>query len=123
MTHPPSSEATALFRKHFRETPGHVVQAPARLELLGNHTDYNEGLVLSIAIDKYLHIASSPRTNGIVEVVSSARKQPVRFSIDRIEPDAAAAWAGYVKGVLKCLRERGVRFNGLNLAIHSSIPE
>ena len=65
-------DAQALFKKHFNQTPTHTVNAPGRLELLGNHTDYNDGLVMSLAVDKYIIIASSPRTDGKVELVSSA---------------------------------------------------
>ena len=59
-------EAQTLFKKHFNQTPAHVVQAPGRLELLGNHTDYNDGLVMSLAVDRYILMASSPRTDGYV---------------------------------------------------------
>ena len=50
------TDATTLFKKHFGYTPTHTVKAPGRLELLGNHTDYNEGLVMSLAVDKYIFI-------------------------------------------------------------------
>ena len=56
------SDAQSLFKKHFRHTPTHVVQAPGRLEVLGNHTDYNNGLVMAVAVDKYIYIAASTRS-------------------------------------------------------------
>src|SRR4051812_9421124 len=65
-------EVQKLFKANFFHTPTHVVSAPGRVELLGNHTDYNDGVVLSLAVDKYIQIASSPRTDGRVELVSSA---------------------------------------------------
>jgi len=66
----------SLFREHFEYTPAHVVWAPGRLEVLGNHTDYNEGLVLSVAVNRYVQIAAAPRTDGKIELVSSAFPQP-----------------------------------------------
>ena len=98
------------------------LHAPGRLELLGNHTDYNEGLVLSVATDRYLFIASAPRTDGKVELVSSAFPQGDSFWISELIHNPAAAWADYVKGVLVQLRRRGVHFSGFNAAIHSTIP-
>ena len=63
-------DVVTLFKKQFGYTPTHVVQAPGRLELLGNHTDYNQGLVLALAVDKYIFMAASPRTDGKIELAS-----------------------------------------------------
>jgi galactokinase len=113
---------TQLFRKHFSIPPVHVVQAPGRLELLGNHTDYNEGLVLSLAVDKTIQMAVSPRSDGRVELVSSAFAAPETFPAHELEKNPAAPWADYVKGVLGQLRRRQVHFTGFNAAIHGTIP-
>lgn len=115
-------EAQSVFKKHFGQTPTHTVSAPGRLELLGNHTDYNDGLVMSLAVDKYIIIASSPRTDGKVELVSSAFPGSEIFPVDQLKKNPAASWADYVKGVLEQLRKRGVNFNGFNAAIHGTIP-
>src|SRR5690349_50206 len=117
------TEAESLFQKHFKHVAPHKVRAPGRLELLGNHTDYNEGLVLSLAIDKYVDIAAGPRTDGKIELVSTAYPdKPELFWLDKIAKNEAAPWANYVKGVLEQLRKRGVHFSGFNAAIHGSIP-
>jgi galactokinase len=115
-------DAPTLFKKHFHHTPTHLVQAPGRLEVLGNHTDYNNGLVMSVAVDKYIHIAAAPRPDGKVELVSTAFPTPEIFSISDIKPNPAASWANYVKGVLVQLKKRGVPLNGFNAAIHSTLP-
>jgi len=115
-------DAPALFKKQFNHTPTHLVQAPGRLEVLGNHTDYNNGLVMSVAVDKYIHIAAAPRNDGKVELVSTAFPTPEIFSVSDIKPNPAASWANYVKGVLVQLQKRGVHFGGFNAAIHSTLP-
>lgn len=115
-------DAQEVFKKHFGQTPTHVVVAPGRLELLGNHTDYNDGLVMSLAVDKYIIIASSPRTDGKVELVTSAFPGREIFSVDELKKNPAASWANYVKGVLEQLRKRGISFNGFSAAIHGTIP-
>lgn len=111
-----------VFKRHFGYTPPHVVKAPGRVEVLGNHTDYNDGLVLSAAVDKYLFMAVAPRTDGRIELVSSAFPQPETFWMSEIKSNPAARWADYVKGVLAQLRQRGVHFSGFNAAIHSTLP-
>lgn len=111
-----------FFKQHFGSWPVHRVQAPGRLELLGNHTDYNRGLVLSLAVDRNLEMASAPRKDGKIELVSSAFPEKERFACDRIEKNDSAAWAGYVKGVLLQLRKRRVNFTGFNAAIRSTVP-
>jgi galactokinase len=114
--------APAIFRDHFGVSPRFLVQAPGRLELLGNHTDYNEGLVMSVAVDRYIQMAAGVRNDGRVHLVSSAFSAPEIFAFDRIEKNPAAPWANYVKGVLLQLKHRGVHFTGFNAAIHGTIP-
>lgn len=116
------TDAESLFKKHFGFTPTHRVKAPGRLELLGNHTDYNDGLVLSLAVDRYIEIVSSPRTDGKVELISTAFPKPEIFAVNQFEKNPAAPWANYLKGVLEQLRKRGVHFSGFSAAIHGGIP-
>ncbi len=111
-----------LFKRHFGHKPPHVVQAPGRLELLGNHTDYNAGLVMALAVDKYVYIAATPRTDGKVKLVTAAFSDAEEFSISDLNRNPAAPWADYVKGVLEQLRRRGARVGGFNAAIDGTIP-
>lgn len=117
------TEVKALFQKAFGKPPAVVVAAPGRLELLGNHTDYNHGLVMSLAVDKYIYIAASPRKDAIVELASSSFPDSREtFYLDQIQKNPATPWANYTKGVLLELRRRGVHFTGFNAAIHGTIP-
>src|SRR5436190_18429572 len=100
-------EVKQFFQKAFGVPPAHIVRAPGRLELLGNHTDYNGGLVMSLAVNKYVYIAASPRKDAEIELASSSFPQRDKFFIDRIEKNPATPWANYTKGVLLKLRERG----------------
>src|SRR6185436_4651645 len=117
-----ATEVIAFFQKQFGFRPIHGVQAPGRLELLGNHTDYNEGLVLALAVDKCVFMASSPRTDGKVELVSTAFPEREVFAVSNLKKNPAASWADYVKGVLDQLRQRSIPTRGFNAAIHSNIP-
>ncbi len=115
-------DAQGLFKRHFGYTPAHVVQAPGRLELLGNHTDYNQGLVMSVAVNKYIQVASAPRSDGKIELVSAAFPQRELFWMSDLKKNPAAPWADYVKGVLHQLRKHGVNFSGFTAAIDGDIP-
>src|SRR3954453_15296944 len=117
-----TTTARDLYRRHFNATPTHTVRAPGRLELLGNHTDYNEGLVMSIAVDKYPAIVSSPRKDGKIELISAAFDQPESFWADQPKKNTTAPWADYVKGVLEQFQKRSVHYGGFNAAIAGDIP-
>jgi len=118
----PATDVTAFFQKAFGQKPVSVVRAPGRLELLGNHTDYNQGLVLAVAVDKHIYMAASPRNDGKVELASTAFANRERFNVDIFPKNPAAAWADYVKGVLDQLHKRGIHARGFNAAIHADIP-
>lgn len=118
----PAQQTAQLFKEKFGHAPVHLVKAPGRLELIGNHTDYNGGLVMSVAVDKYILMASAPRTDGKIELVSSAFPGRETFSVSQIEKNPAAPWADYIKGVLLELRRRQVHFGGFSAAIHGTLP-
>lgn len=115
-------EVETLFKRHFNAPPVNIVRAPGRLELLGNHTDYNDGLVMSLAVDKYIELAASPRNDGKIQLVSSSFGEKEIFPANEFKKNPAAPWADYVKGVLAQLHKRGVHSTGFNAAIHGTIP-
>jgi galactokinase len=118
-----ASDAITFFKRQYGYTPTHLAQAPGRLELLGNHTDYNLGLVLGLAIDRYVWMASSPRTDGKVTLVSSAfGGAKEQFSLTAFEKNSRAPWTDYVKGVLLQLRRHQASLRGFDAAITSTIP-
>src|SRR3954465_8293106 len=115
-------EVESFYKQKFGVPPTHVVQAPGRLELLGNHTDYNQGVVLALAVDRYIQIAASPRKDGKIELASTAYPDKETFVADQLDKNPNASWANYVKGVLDELRKRRIGYNGFNAAIHGNVP-
>jgi galactokinase len=77
---------------------------------------------MSLAVDKYIHMAVSPRTDGKIELVSAAFPQRESFSIDKLEKNPEAPWADYIKGVLEQLRKRRAHYGGFRAAIWGNIP-
>ena len=118
----PASATRTVFKHAFGHAPTHLIKAPARIELLGSHAEWNDGLALAVAIDRHLCFASAPRTDGRIELVSAAYPPREVFWLSEIAANPDAPWTGLVKAVLRSLRERGVHFGGFNAAVHSEIP-
>ncbi len=98
-----------------------VVRAPGRVNLIGEHTDYNLGLVLPAAIDLEIRIAFVPTNDRRVELVSDTTGERASFDLDAIGP-SAGGMAGYVAGTAWVLAEAGVRLRGLRGVLASSLP-
>lgn len=117
--------ATDLFRSTFDRPPDGVFSAPGRVNLIGEHTDYNGGLVLPFAIDARATLAAARGTDGCVRVVSAQRPgAATTIALDDIEPGApqAAGWPGYLLGVLWSLRRAGYPIEPILLALDSQVP-
>lgn len=110
------------FRRIFGSTPQAVVRAPGRVELLGNHTDYNEGFVLPAAINMDVLAAGSLRNDNVVAVYSANFDSVVEFPLSNIEKDNVNTWSNYVRGVLHFLKQAGVNLQGVNMAISGNVP-
>lgn len=114
-----------VFAERFGEPPELVAQAPGRVNLIGEHTDYNDGFVLPMAIGLGTAIAASPRTDGIVNVVAAdLRGAQAQFSLwEPIKPNAAAPWSNYVRGVADALLKDGVALCGADMLIAGNLPQ
>jgi galactokinase len=109
------------FEQQFAAAPSFVVRAPGRVNLIGEHTDYNDGFVLPLAIDRAVWIALRPRADRQVLVHSLDFADTLAFSLDRLER-AKAGWAEYVKGVAYALQEAGHALQGWEGAIAGDVP-
>lgn len=100
-----------------------MAHAPGRVELLGNHTDYNEGVVLSAAIDRGVTVHGSPLGDGKVAITSLAMNQRVEVPIASVVKQAGdQSWANYALGVVKIFGEHGYKLDGFSLEIASDLP-
>jgi galactokinase len=99
-----------------------IAFAPGRVELLGNHTDYNEGVVLSAAIDRGVTVSAHRLLDRKVDVSSEANQRAAVVDLDRISPSTAEPWANYCFGVILELMNTGLPSEGLHVRIHSNLP-
>jgi galactokinase len=107
------------FRDRFGRDPTHAVRAPGRVNLIGEHTDYNEGLVLPCAIDRDVVALAAARDDSIVRVVSEDQGE-AEFRLGRLA--AHGAWLDYVKAPASALAARGIPLPGIDLSIGSEVP-
>ena len=106
----------------FQQGPVRVFRAPGRVNLIGEHTDYNGGFVMPVAIDRETRVLCTPRGDRQIEVISRHYGETVRFSIDEAAPTAARHWSDYVRGVSVILQDAGFRLCGTNLLIDQTVP-
>ncbi|MDQ0679515.1 galactokinase [Arthrobacter pascens] len=120
---PTTAELAGRFENEFGRLPDGVWQAPGRVNLIGEHTDYNEGFVLPFAIDKTARVAVGVRADSSVRLLSTYGDQGV-FTTDLGNLDAAAAkgWTKYPLGVIWALQQRGITVPGLDLLLDSNVP-
>ncbi len=106
----------------FGGAPALFVRAPGRVDLMGSHTDYNMGFVLTLAINRDTWIAARPRPDGQVRVCSLNLEGNAEFSLAEITHDERTPWTDYVRGVAAVLQAEGYALQGFDGLIHSTIP-
>jgi len=99
-----------------------VAFAPGRVEILGNHTDYNEGVVLSAAIDRGVTASVHRLPQRQIEVSSKTNQRTAREDLDGLSPSSAEPWANYCFGVIRELVAAGLPSHGLGIEISSDLP-
>lgn len=109
------------FEQRFHTPPAFVVRAPGRVNLIGEHTDYNEGFVLPLAIDRAVWIALRPRTDRQVFVYSLDFNGSAMFALDELTR-RNGGWSEYVKGVAWALQEAGHGLRGWEGVIAGDVP-
>lgn len=123
---PATDEGVRTTAEAFVDRVGHspegVWSAPGRVNLVGEHTDYNDGLVLPIALPQRTWAACSRRDDDIVRVHSMSLDETVEVALGDVSAGSPTGWVDYVAGVLWALREEGHGIGGLDVVVDSSVP-
>jgi len=115
--------ATELFAATFDIDARDVASAPGRVNLIGEHTDYNGGTCLPLALPHRTFVALRPRPDGLVRAVSAQQPGAVwRTDLNEVAPGRVEGWGAYVAGVAWALREEGLRMTGFDAAFVSAVP-
>jgi galactokinase len=111
-----------LFRRCFGHEPRWIVAAPGRVNLIGEHTDYNDGFVLPMAIERYIVIAGDTNTKREVTLHSVTPGETATFSVrPKVEP-GAPSWSNYVRGVIAGFQKPGKKLSAFDAVIESNLP-
>lgn len=110
-----------LFREIFEADPL-VVRSPGRVNIIGEHTDYNEGFVLPAAIDKAAWVAVSPREDEEIRLFARDLDQHFSIKVQDLQPIRTLNWPNYILGVVAQFRKAGVGIQGFNLILTSDVP-
>ena len=110
------------YQRVFAAAPARLARAPGRVNLIGEHTDYNDGFVLPAAIEREVLMAAGPGPDSSLAVFSCDFERRAAFDLERLEPSADEPWSNYVAGVAWALREAGHDVGGARLALQSTIP-
>ena len=110
------------FQQVFGSPPEVVVRAPGRVNLIGEHTDYNDGFVLPAAIDRAVTYAGRCRSDRRVRVYSEDFKATVEFDLDDIRKAGENTWSNFLRGVSKFLEADGHHLTGADIAFGGNVP-
>jgi galactokinase len=117
---PSLAKVRNIFAERFGGEP-RIFRAPGRVNLIGEHTDYNDGFALPAAIDLYTWIAVAPRDDETLHVFSANLNQTAEIDLREKHPSSRNHWSDYIHGAALMLQTSGVQLRA-NLAIHSDVP-
>ncbi|MEO7446955.1 MAG: galactokinase [Humibacillus sp.] len=122
--HPPQvvSDVAAAFEATCGAAPAGVWSAPGRVNLIGEHTDYNGGLCLPIALPQRTYAAVSRRDDDLLRMGSAQQDGLVEVALTDVSPQVPAGWGAYVAGVVWALRRDGLLVGGLDVVVDSTVP-
>jgi galactokinase len=115
------TEFVPQFEKVYAARP-RVFRAPGRVNLIGEHTDYNDGFVMPAAVGFSTYVGIAPRPDRKLVLQSQEFPGRFEFDLDNLPQQRNQAWVDYVVGVAIVLRRRGIRLEGANLLVHGDIP-
>ena len=110
------------FHSHFGQAPAFIVRAPGRVNLIGEHTDYNDGFVFPMAIDRATWIALRPRGDRQVFAISTDMDDRRQFALDDLRRPRQNEWIDYLIGVAWALQERGCQLAGWDGVVSGDVP-
>jgi galactokinase len=118
-----SAHVAAEFQKHYGRAPRWIVAAPGRVNVIGEHTDYNDGFVLPMAIERYaIMAADNSATAGKISIYDAAFKENATIDVSAPVTKGSPKWSNYIRGVLCGFQNRGVKIPALDVAFMSTVP-
>src|SRR6476660_271701 len=110
------------FERRYDRPPERIVRAPGRVNLIGEHTDYNEGFVLPVAVDREVRVLGQRRPDDRVIVYSATFRRRTSFELDALGFSERQTWVNYPQGVADVLQRAGHHLVGMNLLLWGNVP-
>lgn len=110
------------FRAVYRTNPQGIFRAPGRVNLIGEHTDYNDGFVMPAAIDFSCYTAVGGRSDNTLSIYSEQFQESAEFDLNHVEGPPTEHWSDYIRGVAGIMQEEGYPVRGANLLLDGLVP-
>jgi galactokinase len=120
--HTLASSTAKAFQRRNQTAPKWIAAAPGRVNLIGEHTDYNDGFVFPMALERYTVIAAAPNGTHQITLTSSTAKSGATIDLSKPIQRGEPSWANYVKGVIVGFQRLGCKVPGFNAHIESTVP-
>ncbi len=111
-----------LFLEQYAVAPTIIVRSPGRVNIIGEHTDYNEGFVLPAAIDKAAYVAISLRADDEIHLTAADLNETFSTTVSALKPVGDVSWPNYILGAVAQFVKRGVKLPGFNAVLSSDVP-
>ncbi|MEZ4729168.1 MAG: galactokinase [Caldilineaceae bacterium] len=111
------------FQEHFQEAPTAMAVGPGRVNLIGEHTDYNDGFVLPVALKRDVRLVFRPRTDRHVRLYSVEYDGWFDFALDEMAYNDSILWSNYIQGVAWSLAEAGLQLTGMDAVVSGNVPK
>ncbi|MBT0770669.1 galactokinase [Kineosporia sp. J2-2] len=118
----PVEAVTSAFADLYGAAPAGVWSSPGRVNLIGEHTDYNNGFVMPLAIPDRVTVAATKTDGRVLRVASAQQTEQVQIDLDKLEPGSVEGWGGYVAGVAWALAAKGASVPGADLYLDGRVP-
>ena len=116
------TEIELKHKKEYGHKPSVICSSPGKVVISGEHTEYNDGVLISAAINLYCHISISKRDDNHLRVYSANLEERKKVSMSNIKYKREDRWANYIKGVIHSIIQNGSTLSGMNVTILSDIP-
>ncbi|MDB6030688.1 MAG: galactokinaselike [Verrucomicrobiales bacterium] len=117
-----AAETAGKFERKFKRKPEWIVAAPGRVNLIGEHTDYNDGFVFPMGIERYTVIAAAPNNSRTIQLLSATNGGTATIDLTKPIIRGEPSWANYVRGVIDGFIKKGQSIPGFDAVLDSNVP-
>ncbi|GAB3278948.1 galactokinase [Kineosporia babensis] len=118
----PVESVKTAFEELYGAAPAGVWSSPGRVNLIGEHTDYNNGFVMPLAIPDRVTVAAAKNDTRVLRIASAQQAEGAEIELDKLEPGSVEGWGAYVAGIAWALQQRGIAVPGADLFMDGRVP-